>query len=177
MGTRSIGGVVAACLVATAGFGGQSLAEVARKEKERRVQVAKPGGPSAVISEKELEEARGDSFSQSGDETPPREDAVQKDDEGNPSGEGEGLSAKEIGELREQWTRIWQGQMEQAERELEQAKDDVYQCRSAERYFFVPIAVDCEGVDLRLAGAESRLKRIRRDRYHWELLLPTNHKP
>jgi hypothetical protein len=40
----------------------------------------------------------------------------------------------------------------------------------------VPLAVDCEGVDLRLAGAESRLKKIKRNRYNWELLLPANQK-
>ncbi len=84
------------------------------------------------------------------------------------------LTANEIRDLREQWARIWQEQKTQAEQELEKAKDDVYQCRSAERYFFVPIAVDCEGVDLRLAAAESRLKTIKRNRYHWELLLPEN---
>jgi hypothetical protein len=67
--------------------------------------------------------------------------------------------------------------MSQAEQELERAKDDVYQCRSAERYFFVPIAVDCEGVDLRLAAATARLKKVKSDRYNWELLLPENSNP
>ena len=151
---------------------GQSLAEVAKKERERRAQAGKPGNPSAVISEKELEEARGDSLSVSG--TASEEPAAGPSEEEAPTAAeaGRKLTAKEIRDLRVEWARIWQEQMSQAEQELEQAKDDVYQCRSAERYFFVPVAVDCEGVDLRLAGAEARLKRVKLTRYNWEQLLP-----
>ncbi|HEY7699483.1 MAG TPA: hypothetical protein VIE88_13760 [Vicinamibacteria bacterium] len=172
-----LGGIAALCLAAGAARGGQSLAEVAKKERERRVQVTKPGAESPVLSEKDLEKARGDSFSVSGQESSPPESSAQEDDAGTPAGAERGLSAKEIRDLKEQWGRIWKGQMEQAERELEQAKDDVYQCRSADRYFFVPLAIDCEGVDLRLAGAEARLKKVKRNRYHWELLLPPNQEP
>lgn len=175
-----LGGIAALCLAAGAARAGQSLAEVARKERERRVQVTKSGEESAVLNEKDLEEARGDSFSVSGQEaSSPESSATENDadDAGNPTGPEQDLSAKEIRDLKEQWGRIWKGQMEQAERELEQAKDDVYQCRSADRYFFVPLAVDCEGVDLRLAGAEARLRKVKRNRYHWELLLPPNQEP
>jgi hypothetical protein len=175
------GGIAALCLAAGAARGGgQSLAEVARKERERRVQVTKSGEESAVLSEKDLEKARGDSLSVSGQETSSQEGSAPEDDAddpGNPTGSAQDLSAKEIRDLKEQWGRIWKGQMEQAERELEQAKDDVYQCRSADRYFFVPLAIDCEGVDLRLAGAEARLRKVKRNRYHWELLLPPNQEP
>ena len=69
------------------------------------------------------------------------------------------------------------GKMRQAEEDLERARNDVYQCRSAERYFFVPLAVDCVGVDLRLASAEARLKRVKSNRYNWELLLPESPNP
>ncbi len=157
---------------------GQSLAEVAQKERERRAQAQKeaaPGSRPAVISEKELEAARGDSFSVTGAE--PAE-APREDEAAGEEAKAEiKLTAKEIRDLREEWTRIWQEQMSEAEADLEKAKDDVYQCRSAERYFFVPIAVDCDGVDLRLAGAEARLKKVKRNRYHWELLLPENPNP
>ena len=166
------------CLLSAVASSGQSLAEVAKKERERRAQAGKGGNPAAVISEKELEEARGDSLSVSGTASeepssgPPAEAAG--DAEANA---GSKLTAKDIRDLREEWARIWQGQMSQAEQELVQAKDDVYQCRSAERYFFVPVAVDCDGVDLRLARAEARLKKVKSNRYHWELLLPGNPNP
>jgi len=170
--------LLAVFLLGPVAWSGQSLAEVARKERERRAQAATSGSSAAVISEKELEEARGDSLSVSGtaSEEPssgPSDEAVASGAEAN-AGK---LTAKEIRDLRQEWARIWQEQMGQAEQELEQAKEDVYQCRSAERYFFVPIATDCEGVDLRLAGAEARLKKVKSNRYHWELLLPEDPNP
>ncbi len=149
-------------------------AEVAKRERERRAEAGKDGPETAVISDKELREARGDSRIDLGNgrrKSPPTE---PPDEASAPPEAAANLTAKEIRDLREQWSRIWQEQKTQAEQELEKAKDDVYQCRSAERYFFVPIAVDCDGVDLRLAAAESRLKTIKRNRYHWELLLPEN---
>lgn len=167
--------LLAVCLLTPNASSGQSLAEVAKKERERRAQAGKAGNPSAVISEKELEEARGDSLSVSGTESgepaagPSEEEAAAAAE----AGAGSKLTAKEIRDLRAEWARIWQEQMSQAEQELEQAEDDAYQCRSAERYFFVPVAVDCEGVDLRLAGAKARLKKVKLTRYNWELLLPT----
>jgi hypothetical protein len=177
MARRAILGVVAPCLIAGFGSAGQSLAELAERERERRGRVAKAGSESAVISEKDLEEARGDSFSVSGPATSAPEGPAEENAAASSTGESRKLSAKEIRDLREQWTRIWEGQVEQAERELERAEDDVYQCRSATRYFFVPLAVDCEGVDLRLAGARARLKRVKRNRYNWELLLPSVSRP
>ena len=161
---------LAVCLLSAVASSGQSLAEVAKKERERRAQAGKAGNRSAVISEKELEEARGDSLSVSGTASEERSSATP--DEGRAESK---LTAKEIRDLREEWARIWQERMSQAEQELEQTRNDFYQCRSAERYFFVaPLAgaVDCEGVDLRLAGAEARLKKVKSNRYNWELLLP-----
>ena len=170
---------LAVCLVSAVASSGQSLAEVAKKERERRAQAGKGGNPAAVISEKELEQARGDSLSVSG--IAHEESSSRPPDEvvavGAEARAGSKLTAKDIRDLREQWARIWEEQMSQAEQELEQAKDDLYQCRSAERYFFVPVAVDCEGVDLRLAGAKARLKKVKSHRYHWELLLPGNSNP
>jgi hypothetical protein len=170
---------LAVCLLAPVTSSGQSLAEVARRERERRAQADKGRVPAAVITEKDLEEAHGDTVSISGAEpeepsSAPSEGETARDAEARA---GRKLTAKEIRDLREQWSRIWQEQMAQAEQELEQAKDDSYQCRSAERYFFIPIAVDCEGVDLRLAGAEARLKKVRSNRYNWELLLPESSNP
>lgn len=162
-----------ACLVAASISAGQSLGELASKERKRRAQVSDPAGQGLVITEKDLKEARGDSFSIAGPSPSPDDFSEEADAESKPSRAGK-LSAKEVADLRVQWARIWQEQMEQAERELEQARDDVYQCRSASRYFFVPLAFDCEGVDLRLAGAQARLKKVKRNRYDWELLLPLN---
>jgi hypothetical protein len=87
------------------------------------------------------------------------------------------LTAKEIADLRVQWTRIWEGQMAQAEEDLTKARDDSYQCEAAERYFFVPLAIDCEGVALRLAAAEARHRKVKANRFHWEPLLPENQDP
>jgi hypothetical protein len=177
-GRCAIGGAVAVCLAAAVASAGQSLAEVAEKERERRGRVAKTGGESAVISEKDLEAARGDSFSVSGQaSSAPEGSAAEEDEDQSSSTRAPELSAKEIRDLREQWARIWRGQMEQAERDLAKAEDDVYQCRSASRYFFVPLAVDCDGVDLRLAAAAARLKKVKRNRYNWELLLPSSPQP
>ncbi len=158
-------------LLAANSSSGQSLGELARKEKERRAEVGKAGEGAIVISEKDLEAARGGSLSISGT---PREDRSAESAEELPlEGDGKNLTAKEAGELRSEWARIWEEQMRQAEQDLERAKEDRYQCRAAERYFFVPIAVDCDGVDLRVANAEARLKKVKRNRYNWKVLLPT----
>ena len=179
---KSGAALLALTLLGPAASSGQSLAEVARKERERRAQAEKdapPGTRPAVISEKDLEAARGDSFSVTG--TGPEDPSAEAPGEIAAGGaEAEAVSkltAKEIRDLREEWARIWQEQMSQAEEDVERAKNDVYQCRSAERYFFIPIAVDCDGVDLRLAGAEARLKKVKSNRYNWELLLPENPSP
>jgi hypothetical protein len=161
-------------LLAAVGASGQSLAEIARKERERR---ARSQG-AAVITEKELGEARGDRVSVSGkpsEETPPEAPEEPGDVEGETGRRR--LTAKEVRDLRQEWARIWEDRMRQAEAELERARDDLYQCRSAERYFFVPLAIDCEGVDLRLASAEAQLKEVRASRYNWEILLPDDSKP
>ncbi|HEY7817051.1 MAG TPA: hypothetical protein VIG29_02450, partial [Vicinamibacteria bacterium] len=127
-------------LMSAAAESGQSLGEVAKRERERRAQAAKDGPPATVISDKELREARGDSVSITG--TEPEEALPETEEEAGPPPEvASRLTAKEIADLRQQWSRIWQDQLTQAEQELEKAKDDVYQCRSAENYFFVPIAV------------------------------------
>jgi hypothetical protein len=171
--------VLALCLHGPAVSSGQSLAEVARKERERRAQTEKTGGRPTVISEEDLEAARGDSLSVTG--TEPAESSSEA--QGEAPGDGAearaagALTAKQIRDLREEWAGIWREQLSQAEEDLERAKNDVYQCRSAERYFFVPIAVDCDGVDLRLATAEARLKKVKSNRYNWELLLPESPNP
>jgi hypothetical protein len=170
---------LALCVLVPVVSSGQSLAEVARKERERRAQTEKAGSRPTVISEKDLEAARGDSLSVTG--TEPGEPSSEARGE-SPAGGAEArpvspLTAMEIRDLREEWARIWQEQMTQAEEDLERAKNDVYQCRSAERYFFVPIAVDCDGVDLRLAAAEARLKKVKSNRYNWELLVPESPNP
>jgi hypothetical protein len=149
---------------------GQSLSEVARSERARRARVGK-GAP--VIRERDLESVGGEPSSSTvvtpkteADRERETEDAVER----RPS-------EKEIRDLRERWDRIWRGQMDEAEKNVETARNDVYQCRSAERYFFVPLAIDCEGADLRLAAAEARLRQVERNRYRWELLLPENERP
>jgi hypothetical protein len=156
---------------------GQSLGELARKERERRAAVERSERPAAVFSEKELEEARGGSLSIA-ESSVVRATAPTAEAAASGSWDADGrLSAKEAAALRQEWSRIWEEQTREAEADLERAKEDRYQCRSAERYFFVPIAVDCEGVDLRVANAEARLKKVKRNRYNWELLLPEGRKP
>ncbi len=165
--------ILAVSLLSGSAATGQTLAEVAKKERERRDRAGKDGRETLVISEKELKEARGDSLSVSGSRSEDPPPTGPSEEEAVPSEAASKLTANEIRDLREQWARIWKEQLSQAEQELERAKDDVYQCRSAERFFYVvPLAVDCDGVDLRLAAAESRLRVVKRNRYHWELLLP-----
>jgi hypothetical protein len=169
--------LLALLLLSASAESGQTLGEVAKKERERRDRAGKDGQKVLVISEKELEEARGESLSVSGspsEETPSEASNKAVEEEAVPPEAASKLTAKEISDLRQQWSRIWKEQLSQAEQELVKAKDDVYQCRSAEAYFFIPLAVDCDGVDLRLAAAEARLKSVKRNRFHWELLLPEN---
>jgi hypothetical protein len=147
----------------------QSLAEVAKRERERRAEVGENG---RTLSNKDLEEARGESVSISGSPAAPAEALPEPVTEGDSP-----WTSKEIADLRVQWTRIWEGQMAQAEADLAKARDDRYQCQAAERYFFVPLAVDCDGVELRLAAAEARYRRVKANRFHWELLLPENRDP
>ena len=158
----------------------QSLGEVARKERQRRAESASETDV-VVIREQELEASEGAGLSVTGrsgaagsavsrgsteaaevnvDTTPPGPPASRR------------LGAAEVRELRETWSRVWKEQLQAAEGELEIEKDHVFQCRAASHYFFVPIAVDCDGVHERLAIAEYRLDEIRENQYNWELLLP-----
>ena len=146
----------------------QSLAEVARKERERR---AKLGAEAPVIGDAELASGEGATFSVTGT---PAGEAEGRADTDEPEGEAEApeLTEREIRDLRDKWYRLWRERMAAARKELDQARDDVYQCRAADSFFFVPLAVDCEGVDERLAEAEANLKEVQANRYNWELLLP-----
>jgi hypothetical protein len=135
---------------------------VARKERERRAGLGKE---SPVIGERELETHRGSSpsSSESEEEEPPAP---------APAPDRPSLTEREIRELRSKWNRIWNEQMNEARRNLAKARDDVYQCRAAGSFFFVPLAVDCNGVHERLTEAEARLKEVQANRYNWELLAP-----
>ena len=161
----------------------QSLGEVARKERQRRAESAS-NTDVAVIREQELEASEGEGLSVtgrsvaavsavsavSGGSAEAKVDTSRRGRRGRPASKR--LSPQEVRELRETWSRVWKEQLEAAERELEIAKDHVFQCRAASHYFFVPIAVDCNGVHERLAIAEYRLEEIRENQYNWELLLP-----
>jgi hypothetical protein len=162
--------LVVALLLGAVPSSDQTLGELARNEKDRRAKVGKAGEPAVVISEKDLEEARGGALSVSGTRVSDR--SSDSAEEPLPESARNGLTAKQAAELRSEWARIWEEQMRQAAQDLERATEDRYQCRSAERYFFVPIAVDCDGVDLRVANAEARLRKVKRSRYNWELLIP-----
>lgn len=142
----------------------QSLAEVARKERARRQELGASSPPARVIREGELVEASGQGLSVTGVEAasetllPEGESVVA-----SPS-----MRGADHRERREEWDRLWRLQVAAAERELESAKDAAFQCEAASRYFWVPLAIDCNGVDERLADAEARLKEIRRNRYRWD---------
>jgi hypothetical protein len=76
---RCLGGVTLGLLVAVAGASGQSLAEAAKKERERRQKVG-PGGPA--FSDQDLKDrASGDGASAEGN-------AVEADKEPPPDGPG-----------------------------------------------------------------------------------------
>ena len=150
----------------------QSLGDVAEKEKARRRTTVAPK-PVRVIGNEELLRARGVALSVTG--RPVDAATADKDDpQPRSSDDGAGtsqLSEREIKHYRDVWNRVWAEQMAAAEKQLELARDDAYQCRSAGHYFFVPLAVDCNGVGERLALAEFRLKEVRSNRYNWELLV------
>ena len=148
----------------------QSLAEVARKEKERRARVSGED-PAPVIGERELAASPGQSLSITGRDTESSQD--ESSSSGSPPADEERrLTPEEIRDLREKWARVWKTQLEGAEEEAKLARDAVYQCNKAGTFFFVPLAIDCDGVHERLAIAEYRLKEIRANQYNWELLLP-----
>lgn len=183
---RRLGPWVAFLLVGTGVASAQSLAEVAKKEKDRRARTVEADGgkePAPVIGDKELENARGDGLSVTGskekDKAPSSSDADDADN-ADPDSSGSsdhGLSEAEVRDLRATWARIWPERLEAAEKELELASDAVYQCSSAAHYVFVPLAVDCNGVYKRRAIAEYRLRETERNRYNWELLLPERQRP
>ncbi len=159
-------------LVSGAGLSAQSLGEVAKKERERRAQLA-DSEEKRVIGNRELTEAEGGSLSVMGRAGSPGEppDEATEDEEGSDE-ISQALSLTEVRELRSAWNKIWLRQLEAAERELATAKDALFQCQSASHYVYVPLAVDCEGVHERVAIAEWHLGRVRDDRYNWKLLLP-----
>ena len=152
-------------------IGAQSLGEVARKERQRRAESASDR-PVMVIREQELEASEGEGPSVTGRAVTAVSAVAEASAEDGPPPASKRLSPEEVRELRETWRRVWKEQLEAAETELEIAKDHVFQCRAASHYFFVPIAVDCNGIHERLAIAEYRLAEIRVNQYNWELLLP-----
>lgn len=155
----------------------QSLAEVAKKEKERRER--KPDDESVpVIDDEELARSRGGRLSVTGRVSSRSTDG---EEQAGASGDAEpdepALTEAEIRKYRETWARIWPQRLAAAKQELELAEDAVFQCESAAHFFFVPLAIDCEGVYERRAIAEYRLREVRRNRFNWELLLPERQRP
>ena len=178
---------VALLLFGTGVVSAQSLAEVAKKEKDRRARTAGTGRrgshePVPVIGNEELSSAQGDGLSVTGSiDTGPSEvdpsPASSSDELDSARAREQRLTQAEIREYRETWARAWPERLEAAEKELELASDATYQCQSGAHYVFVPLAVDCDGVFERRAMAEYRLREIRRNRYNWELLLPQRQRP
>lgn len=177
--SRSPLGIAAAAALACSLLAGaaaaQSLAEVAEKERDRRAHIDKRGESARVIGNEDLE-ASGDLYrsatrQERDDDAGPRSVVPAQTATERPQ-EQSSLTDKQARELRETWTRVWQARMAQARSELEVARSDAYQCQAASHYFFVPLAIDCDGVAARLAEAEGRLREVKRQRYHWRLLLP-----
>jgi hypothetical protein len=94
-------GLVLFALLSASAESAQSLAEVAKKERERRAQAGKEGQPVSVISDKELREARGSSVSISGAETESAPGEAADETEDLPEAASR-LTAKEIADLRVQ---------------------------------------------------------------------------
>ena len=159
-------------LVAGAGLSAQSLGEVAKKERERRAQLTVSDG-KRVIGNRELTETNGGSLSVVGSGRSPDEssdESTVNDEESDKRSQA--VSPVEVKELRAAWNKSWRRQLEAAEREVVTVKDALFQCQSAARYVYVPIAVDCERVYERVAIAEWKLRQVEKDRYNWELILP-----
>lgn len=155
----------------------QSLAEVAKKEKERRER--KPDDESVpVIDDEALVRSRGERFSVTeGVSSPSTIGKEQSAVSGDIESDERVLTETEVREYRETWARVWPQRLAAAKQELELAEDAVFQCQSAAHFFFVPLAIDCEGVYERRAIAEYRLREVRRNRFNWELLLPERQRP
>lgn len=167
-------------ILVAAAVGAQSLAEVAAREKARRRALGTP--PSAVIDEVSLESDRARGATTAPTREAPAEDApAAAPDRDAPAAAGlsakevravdRPLSVEEVRDLRDTWARVWADQMASAEDDLAIARDDLRQCRTAELYVFVPLAIDCYGVGERLALAEFRVDYLRMNRFNWELLL------
>lgn len=177
---RRLGPWVALLLVGAGVASAQSLAEVAKKEKERRARADETLGqePAPVIGNEELANARGDGLSVTGSTEKGKAPSASSGDDPEQTGSSEQrLTETEVRDLRETWARLWPERLEAAEKELALASDAVYQCSSAAHYVFVPLAVDCDGVFTRRALAEYRLRETQRNRYNWELLLPERQRP
>ena len=186
---RALAPWAALLLFGTGVVSAQSLAEVAKKEKDRRTGTARTAQtgshePIPVIGDDELSRARGEGLSITGlaeathapSEPDPSSTGRGDDSDASDSGERR-LTKAEIRDYRETWARVWPQRLEAAEKELELAIDAAFQCQSAAHYVFVPLAVDCYGVFERRAIAEYRLRETRRNRYNWELLLPERPRP
>jgi hypothetical protein len=170
--------VGSASTVATAA---QSLAEVAKKERDRRARIQQSAGTAPVFGGEELAAVGGSDRSATGGE---RKSAREGASDTRPRNEGsvahaaasledaDRLTDKQARELRETWARVWQDRMDQARTELDEARNDSYQCQAASPFFYVPLGIDCDGVDLRLAEAEARHREVEQQRYNWRLLLP-----
>lgn len=172
---------IALIWVGTGVASAQSLAEVAKKEKDRRARASGSQGDDAVIPvirDDELAEARGDGVSIMGSSAESIDDDASDGTEKNELDDPDhGLTEAQIRDYRDRWARIWPERVAAAEKELELANDDVFQCQSAAHYVFVPLAIDCNGVFERRAIAEYQLDEIRRNRFNWELLLPERPRP
>jgi hypothetical protein len=144
---------------------GQSLAEVAKKERSAALKQAKGATGRRSSRRRSWRRRAATRF---------RSPASEEPSSGSGRGAADGgserrskLTAKEIRDLREEGPGSGKEQMRQAEQELS-AKDDVYQCRP-------PNGTSRPGRRrLRRGrspprGAEARLKKVKSNRYHWEL--------
>lgn len=165
----AVGGLL---LAASVNAAAQSLAEVAAREKARRAGL-ESGVPTTVIDGDALERERGVSPPAGASQSAPEgaSAGIEAEREPTPLEPSRRLSAKEVRDLRETWARVWTEQMASAEDELAIARDHVKQCRTAELYVFVPLAIDCYGTAERLALARFRVEHLRMNRFNWELLL------
>lgn len=152
--------------------GAQSLADIAAREKARR-ETLRSSPPAPVIDDEALTRERAPSRPHPPRESSPKITVDEPADGAPPTATSvtDRLTAKEVRDLRETWARVWAEQMAAAEDELEISVDNVRQCRTAELYVFVPLAIDCYGSAERLALARFRVEHLRRNRFNWELLL------
>jgi hypothetical protein len=131
----------------------QSLAELAKKEKERRQKLP----PSKVITDEDLKKVEGDTFSVTGVEAAPS--AAGRNAEAS-ANSGTSLSQKDrgIAELHARYQQRYESQKVSIAR----ARENLADCQAARGIYILNRAAkrDCRAAEQSVRAAEDALRRI-----------------